>query len=476
MEKYIMASAETLAKTLLFVGKDGAISFASHCETDGNGVIIKGSEENWFGAKIHNQFDGICLLASAYGGGAWFSYDIADTDDTVTVETLESAFSQLLHQELSVPVTGVCFEKPQDSQIENIWDELANVPFDEANVPGDMVLAEHWRGFPKGTDREAIWKFFDENHSKGVAFLLYGECNTGENDNSEGDNELCTCEYCKTCIPWGGSDIHRGSIWSCEKCGIYFCELCFKEKHSAEIAHEMFSGDGNIDNIHCPACYAKQQSEYLKDISERVCKRCNSSVLKSEVPGYAYECLICDEDLFVIETELRPPPIVEGTADDTGYKGVGYTDEWCAHCMDVTFNIPTNRVSLCVHCKTELFPCSGCDISVVDGNCSWGHSGTLRCNRFNHTDKWKLKDLNDSRKSLVESLIPLEAARQQARKSALVEVNQKIDAINESIYEIDKSIIEISANQCASLSCDSQESFELSCGNMAAVVYKDGEY
>ena len=63
--------------------------------------------------------------------------------------------------------------KMSDEQIEELWGSLANVPFDEANVPGDMILAEDWQGFPKGTNRETIWLFFDELHSQGVAYLLY---------------------------------------------------------------------------------------------------------------------------------------------------------------------------------------------------------------------------------------------------------------------------------------------------------------
>ena len=29
--------------------------------------------------------------------------------------------------------------------------------------------------FPEGTDREEIWKWYDNQHPKGVAYLFYGE-------------------------------------------------------------------------------------------------------------------------------------------------------------------------------------------------------------------------------------------------------------------------------------------------------------
>lgn len=59
-----------------------------------------------------------------------------------------------------------------DSQLEQMWLDLTNVPFDETE-DGRLVLAEDWEQFPAGTDREDIWYFFDDNYSKGVAYLLY---------------------------------------------------------------------------------------------------------------------------------------------------------------------------------------------------------------------------------------------------------------------------------------------------------------
>jgi len=59
-----------------------------------------------------------------------------------------------------------------DEELNEKWDELANVPFDEGGSDEDLTLEEPWRIFPKGIAREDIWMFFDDNHSKGVAFLM----------------------------------------------------------------------------------------------------------------------------------------------------------------------------------------------------------------------------------------------------------------------------------------------------------------
>ena len=136
-----------------------------------------------------------------------------------------------------------------DSEIETAWREFEDVPFDETN-DCDLVLLEEWRGFPKGVSREVIRGFFDKKYSKGLYTLV--DLNFVCDD--EG-SDLCECEYCKVKIPWGGADSSKGGIWSCEKCGHYFCEDCFKAKFGAEVAHKMFSMDGDIDDVLCHVCY-----------------------------------------------------------------------------------------------------------------------------------------------------------------------------------------------------------------------------
>lgn len=58
-----------------------------------------------------------------------------------------------------------------NSYIQKKWDELEDVPFNEQEYK--PVLSEDWFIFDKGTEREDIWHWFDEYHSKGVFWLLY---------------------------------------------------------------------------------------------------------------------------------------------------------------------------------------------------------------------------------------------------------------------------------------------------------------
>lgn len=59
-----------------------------------------------------------------------------------------------------------------DHDLEKLWLELGDVPFDE-DEDGRLILSVNWFGFKKGTDREEIWHWFDERHSKGVAYLMF---------------------------------------------------------------------------------------------------------------------------------------------------------------------------------------------------------------------------------------------------------------------------------------------------------------
>ncbi len=59
------------------------------------------------------------------------------------------------------------YQKYDDELLESMWDDLEDVPIDE-----DECLDVDWQGWNKGTHREEIWHWFDEQHSKGVGWLM----------------------------------------------------------------------------------------------------------------------------------------------------------------------------------------------------------------------------------------------------------------------------------------------------------------
>jgi hypothetical protein len=61
-----------------------------------------------------------------------------------------------------------------DQMLEFLWKELEDIPCNKnADSIVGLSIAENWRQFESGTKVEDVWRFFDENHSQGVAQLLY---------------------------------------------------------------------------------------------------------------------------------------------------------------------------------------------------------------------------------------------------------------------------------------------------------------
>lgn len=60
--------------------------------------------------------------------------------------------------------------RERDEALEELWGQFADIPMSEETE----CIEEPFLGFLAGTSREEIWHWFDERHSKGVAYLLYG--------------------------------------------------------------------------------------------------------------------------------------------------------------------------------------------------------------------------------------------------------------------------------------------------------------
>lgn len=71
--------------------------------------------------------------------------------------------------------------------------------------------------------------------------------------------ETYECLYCSAKLDWNSADEQKGVIWSCENCGSYFCEACFKERHGFEALESMVSAESE-GLILCPDCYSKDRT------------------------------------------------------------------------------------------------------------------------------------------------------------------------------------------------------------------------
>lgn len=62
----------------------------------------------------------------------------------------------------------------RDAALESLWHEFEDIPMN----PETECMDAPFLDFPAGTHREDIWHWFDERHSKGVAYLMYRTENT----------------------------------------------------------------------------------------------------------------------------------------------------------------------------------------------------------------------------------------------------------------------------------------------------------
>lgn len=79
----------------------------------------------------------------------------------------------------------------RDRKLERLWAELEDVPMN----PDTEEMEEQFLHFPAGTNREEIWEWFDERHSKGVAYLMH----VGEAKDREVAQALHLISLCTEC-------------------------------------------------------------------------------------------------------------------------------------------------------------------------------------------------------------------------------------------------------------------------------------
>lgn len=89
--------------------------------------------------------------------------------------------------------------RERDTQLEKLWKQFGDIPMN----PDTEKMEESLMDFPAGTDREEIWHWFDERHSKGVVYLLYGR--PFYEKDSEATSALL--EYIKQEVPFQLSEI-----------------------------------------------------------------------------------------------------------------------------------------------------------------------------------------------------------------------------------------------------------------------------
>lgn len=110
-----------------------------------------------------------------------YKTDIADLEDSDHFNTVDvcimwgvlQAMNGKLHDGIKIVI-----QRPEldvvksyttyDSLLEDLWKTLTDIPMN----PETEDMDEDWFIFPKGTNRESIWHWFDEQHSKGIGWMM----------------------------------------------------------------------------------------------------------------------------------------------------------------------------------------------------------------------------------------------------------------------------------------------------------------
>lgn len=110
-----------------------------------------------------------------------YKTDIAESEDSNHFNTVDACImwgvlqvmGGKLHKGIHVVIQNPKFDVVKsyttyDSLLEDLWKTLTDVPMN----PETEDMDEDWFIFPKGTNRESIWYWFDEWHSKGIGWIM----------------------------------------------------------------------------------------------------------------------------------------------------------------------------------------------------------------------------------------------------------------------------------------------------------------
>lgn len=67
-------------------------------------------------------------------------------------------------------LTNIETLRDRDEELEELWARFSDIPMN----PETECIEAPFMGWGAGIHREEIWHWFDQRHSKGVAYLLYG--------------------------------------------------------------------------------------------------------------------------------------------------------------------------------------------------------------------------------------------------------------------------------------------------------------
>jgi hypothetical protein len=122
-------------------------------------------ENNWRRIEKQNYYDNIIVLIGGYQMEMSLMDITNEMEDEIS-DTIAVCITYYFEQH-NIP-KQVYVEINKDKEIEALWNEFGDIPMN----PETEEIEQDWNGFTAGTNREDIWHWFDERHSKGVGWLM----------------------------------------------------------------------------------------------------------------------------------------------------------------------------------------------------------------------------------------------------------------------------------------------------------------
>ena len=131
-----------------------------------------------FFAAVHDKFKGFPKTKYASWSVEGMDTDLENADHFNSIDTcimwaalwvMEGKLYDGMHIVIQSPEPEVIKEYvTYDSLLEDLWKTLTDVSMN----PDTEEMEEDWFIFSKGTNREDIWDWFDEQHSKGIGWIM----------------------------------------------------------------------------------------------------------------------------------------------------------------------------------------------------------------------------------------------------------------------------------------------------------------
>ena len=157
-----------------FNGSPGQEENIFTCFSDAQAHLLADLEENKKSGHVADWKDNPRFMEeqSPRSYECYLDDEYCENHYSILVEEVPLALSpEFIHRVTTIAADNIPTLAERDHMLESLWASIEDIPMD----PDTECYEAPVLGFPEGTHREDIWQWFDNRHSRGVAYLLYSQ-------------------------------------------------------------------------------------------------------------------------------------------------------------------------------------------------------------------------------------------------------------------------------------------------------------